>query len=120
MILTGTFDFSHVDMVVVNQKDVYSRRIVGKKKVILWHKEHCPKVFTHEEMIEILRGYCKSKHHRMCPSGNTINVYHLTKAEETKRIAEEKERKQTTTFTGSIPGFAMQDMKPGMLVCRTR
>lgn len=96
MILTGTFNFSHIKMVVVNRKDVYTKTCVGKRNVILWHKEHCPKVYKPEDIKEMLQGYLKSPFHRVDPSETTINVYHKTKEE----MEKEKEAKKANVQLG--------------------
>ena len=70
-----------MNMVVINKKDVYHKQIVGKKGVVLWHKEHCPKIYKPEEIKEMIQGYLKSPFHRVCPSCDTINIYHKTKRE---------------------------------------
>jgi hypothetical protein len=136
MELTGTFEFSHVEMIVINKKDVYRRELVGKKQVPLWHKEHCPKVYLPDAIKEMVQGYLKSKWHRVNPSGNTINIYHKTKAEmeAERKVKEGKIRKvnQRNNSVGkacasmmervrSLPmGYAMDDppvaIRPGMLV----
>ena len=83
MILKGTFEFSHINMVVANKTDVYHKMIVGEKNpVVLWHKEHCRKVFKPEDIKVIIQEYLDSKYHRVCPSESTINIYHKTKKEQ--------------------------------------
>jgi len=136
MELTGTFEFSHVEMIVINKKDVYRRELVGKKQVPLWHKEHCPKVYLPDAIKEMVQGYLKSKWHRVNPSGNTINIYHKTKAEmEAERKSLEKLdhqlqkhvdtcRRLGKPVTACRPmsslnlpvGYVIDDVKPGLLV----
>ena len=83
MILTGTFEFSHVNMVVVDKTDVYHKVTVGKTdKVILWHKEHCPKVFKPEDIKTLIQSYLNSKYHRVCPAETSINIHRKTKKEQ--------------------------------------
>jgi len=126
MELTGTFEFSHVEMVVINKKDVYKRELVGKKQVPLWHKEHCPKVYLPDDIKEMIQGYLKSRWHRVNPSGNTINIYHKTKAElDAEKKAKEKLDKQLQNAKLScrklnpgemLVGVALHDIKPGQLI----
>ena len=133
MELTGTFEFSHVEMIVINKKDVYRRELVGKKQVPLWHKEHCPKVYLPDAIKEMVQGYLKSRWHRVNPSGNTINIYHKTKAElEAERVAKEKLNRDRqkhvnkvcnsirpvfTSSSTSLPlGYCIDEVRPGQLV----
>lgn len=91
MELTGTFEFSHVNMVVINRTTVYKKELVGKKQIPLWHQEHHPKVYKPEDIKEIIQGYLQSPYHRVCPSCDTINIYHKTKKElELEKKAREK------------------------------
>jgi len=113
-------------MVVINKKDVYKRELVGKKQVPLWHKEHCPKVYLPDDIKEMIQGYLKSRWHRVNPSGNTINIYHKTKAElDAEKKAKEKLDKQLQNAKLScrklnpgemLVGVALHDIKPGQLI----
>jgi hypothetical protein len=82
MILRGTFDFSHVNMVVVNKSTVFCKHIVGKKKPVeIWRQEHHPKIYQTDDIKKMIQGYLDSPFHRVCPSESTINIYHKTKKE---------------------------------------
>ena len=125
MELTGTFEFSHIAMIVINKKDVYRRELVGKKQVPLWHKEHCPKVYLPDAIKEMIQGYLKSPFHRVCPSCDTINIYHKTKAElDAEKKAQEKAMKdlqkdiKKCCRTGTLGGKPFGKVQSGMIVYR--